>query len=305
MMGQWRVLACALVWLAWSAAIARAAPGQSVRFEVVAPVERRVVDLQRVWRRRLRSLEATVSARRERTGKIVACVRGTRVHVPAVARALVRPGTLELRWVTSENETTRAWMRTFGVAYAPRHPETRVFAEANGWRDHNTGELHLEYALLGPSPEAIARALAAWPTAYPIPTDLDLWFGPVADPGLVRTYLVARTPFLTDKEVRHAALDDDRRAQEHDVWIEFAPSGAERLATETAARVGDKLAVVIDGSIRFAPVIDSPLTRGHFSVLTTGDDEASREADGRSLAAALLGGPLPPGLEARAAGLCH
>jgi len=103
----------------------------------------------------------------------------------------------------------------------------------------------------------------------------------------VRYYRVKRVADVSGRDIRHARtlLDDNNQAI---VAFSLTPDGGRRFATLTTANVGRQLAIVLDGRIQSAPVIEDPITggegtiRGSFSL-----------AEATDLALVLRSGALP------------
>jgi preprotein translocase subunit SecD len=110
--------------------------------------------------------------------------------------------------------------------------------------------------------------------------------GPGDEPGRPEFYLVRRQALITGRELKRA-----RRGvgQNNGPTILFSlnPPGAERFKRETGRSVGRRLAIILDGSVVSAPVIQGPIASegqisGRFTV---------QEAD--DLAKILRAGALP------------
>ena len=102
-------------------------------------------------------------------------------------------------------------------------------------------------------------------------------------------YLVKRTPIVSGRDLRNArqSLDENNRPA---VAFSLKPDGASRFGTWTGANIGKFLAIVLDGRIESAPVIEGRITddgriAGNFTV-----------QEAQDLALKLRSGALPASL---------
>jgi preprotein translocase subunit SecD len=111
----------------------------------------------------------------------------------------------------------------------------------------------VSYYLTGPSPEVVRELVGDR-----LPDDRDLAFGKTA-PDRWRTYVVTHDAALDGADIATANLvggDTDALS------IAFTPDGAEKLSDLTASIAGHKLAVLIDGTVAAAPVVQSRIDGG-------------------------------------------
>lgn len=109
------------------------------------------------------------------------------------------------------------------------------------------------YYLTGPSPEIIREFVGDR-----LPDDRELAFGKTA-PDRWRTYVVLPEAALDAEDVATANLiGGDTRT----LSVTFTPEGAEKLAELTETIAGHKLAVLIDGEVQAAPVVQSRIDGG-------------------------------------------
>ncbi|MBI3932514.1 MAG: protein translocase subunit SecD [Acidobacteria bacterium] len=100
-------------------------------------------------------------------------------------------------------------------------------------------------------------------------------------------YLVRREAVITGRDLKTARAGVDPQTNAPDVEFSLFPQGADRFARETGRSVGRRLAIILDGRVESAPVIQSRITdrgviTGRFS---------TREVD--ELAKVLRAGALP------------
>jgi hypothetical protein len=138
--------------------------------------------------------------------------------------------------------------------------------------------------------EQAIRRLEPWWRGLGLPADARVAWERLADPAsassvLLRSYVLRGPPVLTGWDVAGAdAMSDAREAM---VVLEFTPRGAARLEDFSRNNVGTRFAIVIDGMIRSAPVIQAPISGG-FATITLGWTDPERDlADAEQLARAL------------------
>ena len=102
------------------------------------------------------------------------------------------------------------------------------------------------------------------------------------------SYPVERQPVLQGDRLADAAAGFDQQTGQPIITFRFDSVGAKRFAEITRAHVGEPFAIVLDGKVLSAPVIQEPITRG------TGQISGSfTVAEAASLAALLRAGALP------------
>jgi preprotein translocase subunit SecD len=130
------------------------------------------------------------------------------------------------------------------------------------------------------------------------PAGDDFGFEPVVpddpnrEPIRWRAYVLVAKPELTSSAVGHATHGFNTSLNRPDIRLELTPSGATAFGELTARIVGKKLAIVIDGTIRSAPIIAEPITSGHVEITLGGFDAAQQELEARDLGYALDSGAL-------------
>ncbi|MCB9565598.1 MAG: hypothetical protein H6709_25190, partial [Kofleriaceae bacterium] len=260
-------------------------------------------DLEAAWRRRLAPREVRVHLA---PGPVDAAGLAVEVVVlgadaaeaPALARELTVGGVLELRAVVADTPEARALYeaaRRTGVADAA----------IDTWRDADDAP-RIDYYLEAPSRAAIVAAVATLQAAEPgtrpaAGRTIAYEQRPSRDgtPASVRSYVLGET-YLTSTDVASAQVIWDDPSMRPQVELTFTSDGGRRFGDVTAAHVGDKLAIVVDGAVTSAPVILSRIPGGRAVIsMGTGSPDA-QQADAAALAAALARPvALPPGLHAR------
>lgn len=109
-------------------------------------------------------------------------------------------------------------------------------------------------------------------------------------------YLLTKTSEVTGNDLQDAQVAPNQETGRPEVTFELNPRGAIAFEKLTGENVGKRLAIVLDGIVHSAPVINSKI--GARGVITTGRggyDEALRES--KDLAIVLRAGALPAQLE--------
>lgn len=258
-------------------------------------------------RRRLDELKVSASVA-EKGEQIVLDLRGTDAEMLAGARALVsRSGVLELVVVDSGHGVMKRIFDKVGSSGAEGKaidPEALAAGISTGldqWRANDTGEPYVDFYLRGPERADLERyfaRLAASDPALAVPPNLRLGFQRMdpEQPGgrpLWRSYLLERRPALTGAEVANAEASSDANSNRAVVMLEFNRQGTRRFGDLTARITGRKLAIVIDGLIKSAPIITGPIRGGRASITMGGDDPRAQERDANELAIVLRAGAMP------------
>ncbi|MEZ4404278.1 MAG: hypothetical protein R3B06_29935 [Kofleriaceae bacterium] len=270
--------------------------GEAV-IDVTLPPGVTVDDVAPVWRARLGEVRISPGVA-PATATVGVALSAERAAATAAA-LLARPGTLQFAWVADDTEAARAWFRA--VRSAP--VEGDVSAEAEEWRHAESGRTSVDYYLVGPTRQAIIDRLAAVAPDVAVPPELALVFEPFVERdtrrALVRSYLIERTAILSGADVAEAQLTWDPDTNRPSVMLAFTARGRSTFATATAAGLGRKLAMLIDGDVALAPVVQGVIRGGRTTITVGGDTPAAMEAEARALAAVLgraAGGALPPGI---------
>ena len=114
----------------------------------------------------------------------------------------------------------------------------------------------VSYYLTGPSPEVVRDFVGDR-----LPDDRDLAFGKTA-PDRWRTYVLMHDAALDASDIASAAQGDD----DHTLTVDFTPAGAEKFRDVTADLTGHRLAVLVDGTVQAAPVIQSQISGGRAQI---------------------------------------
>src|SRR5512135_2355933 len=103
-----------------------------------------------------------------------------------------------------------------------------------------------------------------------------------------RPYLVKKETMMTGDVLREARMGLDPRTQEPEVNFELDPAGARLFDAITAANVGKRFAIILDGNVYSAPVIRERISGGKGVI-----SGRFSESEAKDLAIVLRAGALP------------
>lgn len=110
-------------------------------------------------------------------------------------------------------------------------------------------------------------------------------------------YLLESAASLTGEEVQEATVRIDQQQNRPYVGIDFKASGAKIFEEITAKNVGRRMAIVLDGNVYSAPVIQERIAGGSAQVTLGYGDYNDLLSEARDLALVLRAGALPVELE--------
>jgi preprotein translocase subunit SecD len=152
--------------------------------------------------------------------------------------------------------------------------------------------------------DTLAR-LKAWTDKLPVPTDNEISFEKVVrhdpdkdvweDEGW-RTFFLHAKAEVTGDMIREAQARPDQSDRSLGGWLvalEFTPVGAERFEDVTGKNIKRRFAIVLDGKVESAPVIQTKIGGGH-GVITMGAGSLDEQAtNAKKLELVLRSGALP------------
>jgi preprotein translocase subunit SecD len=106
-------------------------------------------------------------------------------------------------------------------------------------------------------------------------------------------YLVEAGSSLTGEELQEAIVRIDPQQNRPYVGLEFKPSGAKIFEELTGANIGKRLAIVLDGNVYSAPVVQSRIAGGSAQITLGAGDYNATMSEARDLALVLRAGALP------------
>lgn len=216
--------------------------------------------------------------------------------VQSTAERIGGAGRLEFHQVLETSE-----MRDLaGVLGLAMRGKTAVDLDVDQWRADDGGRIHTDYYLHGPTREAIAAKLGeARQLGWHLPPGSHIAYERVERTRerspFWRTYVLDDRAALDGGMISDAIGAYDPNTNRPVVNIEFDRDGAELFGDLTSRIAGGKLAIVLDGAVKSAPVINGAI-RGGRAVITMGSgDPVQMEHDRDALVATLRAGALPSG----------
>lgn len=111
-------------------------------------------------------------------------------------------------------------------------------------------------------------------------------------------YIVEVTPKISGEDLSDARVQINPQENTPYVSMDFKPQGAKRFEEATGANIGRRMAVILDGNVYSAPVIQSKIAGGHAQItLGSGGDYNKLMGEARDLALVLRAGALPVQLD--------
>ncbi|MBS1124974.1 MAG: protein-export rane protein SecD, partial [Deltaproteobacteria bacterium] len=176
-----------------------------------------------------------------------------------------------------------------------------VQLEADQWRPEDGGAIHTVFYLRGPSREALEAALAernALGAALPAgsehgyerldpyqPDEQTFW----------RTYELGAEVLVDGSMIADAVKTYDPNTNRAIILLDFTREGAERFCAITKRLVGKKVATLLGGRVRSAPIINGPICGGRASITMGGSDPSEQEKEAEALVSVLRQGARPIG----------
>jgi preprotein translocase subunit SecD len=146
----------------------------------------------------------------------------------------------------------------------------------------------------------VADLANADPT-FKVPDDREIAFERVDPPAdakdrrpFWRSYYLDKRPRLTGAAIAKATPSYDANTNRPIVLLDLTRAGGQMFGDLTAEIVGMKLATVLDGKIKSAPIINGAIRGGRASITMGGVDQARAERDRSDLVAVIGAGAMPP-----------
>jgi preprotein translocase subunit SecD len=108
-----------------------------------------------------------------------------------------------------------------------------------------------------------------------------------------RTYLIEQASVVGGADVAKAAATYDPQTMRPNVEIELTADGRQRFASATEASIGKKLAIVLDGRVISAPVVQSRIPGGRVQITMGAGDPDELEREAHDLVEVLRAGSMP------------
>jgi preprotein translocase subunit SecD len=147
--------------------------------------------------------------------------------------------------------------------------------------------------------ESYLQDLAMTDASFRLPDDRQIGYELVAsfdtkDPRpMWRTYYLEREARVTGAMIASAKGELDDNTQRPLVMLEFTKAGGQAFGDLTVQILGRKLAAMVDGTIKSAPIINGPIRGGRAAITMGGSDPQRQLAERDELARVLDAGALP------------
>jgi preprotein translocase subunit SecD len=207
-----------------------------------------------------------------------------------VKRTVARTGQLEFKRVDDSSDFMRQLVKR-----VEQDPMAGVSISTDAWQERDGGAVHSDVFLTAHARAALESAVAELIKHGPVPDDHELLLGRRGDSDAApwRTYYVQRASDVSGDDISDADLTWDAQAGRPEIRITFDKEGAARFEQATAAGIGRKLAIVVEGQVETAPVIESPIRGGHARITIGGfADPTQLQDEGKVLVAILRTGSL-------------
>jgi hypothetical protein len=173
-----------------------------------------------------------------------------------------------------------------------------VKIEVDQWQPDDGGGLHTDLYLMSPSSAAMASAVEG----YVPPTGTQLvyeWVEPASyereQAPYIRSYLVKSEVAIDGTMIANAMGSYDPYSNRPIVLLDFTREGGQRFCDLTGRIAGGKLATIVGGRVRSAPIINGKICGGRASITMGGADPRRQEAERDALVAVLRTGAIPAG----------
>jgi len=106
-------------------------------------------------------------------------------------------------------------------------------------------------------------------------------------------YLIESVPSLTGEELQEASVRIDQEQNRPYVSLDFKATGAKIFEEITGKNIGKRLAIVLDGNVYSAPVVQGRIAGGSAQITLGAGDYNTIMSEARDLALVLRAGALP------------
>lgn len=240
--------------------------------------------------------------------QLVVELRGNSAEMLAGMRKLLpRSGVLELKVVDDGSTYMKHVFQKVGsdgMEGKATDPEALAAGISGGidqWRAELNDEVHSDFYVRGPERQSLERYIARLAVVDPtlaVPADRMLGFElqepeSPGDKPLWRSYLMERKAAITGVSISNAEMVADPNTKRPLVLLDFNREGARTFGDVTTRIAGRKLAVVLDGTVKSAPIINGPIRGGRASITMGGTDPVAQQQEATDLALVLRSGSLP------------
>jgi preprotein translocase subunit SecD len=202
-------------------------------------------------------------------------------NVGPLKRILAMPARIEFKIVDDNSSFMKAL------------PIQDEYRGRDGWAEAESGVHHDDWYVRAPTVEALRAVFAS----AEVPADHEVAFERVEsrdEQAMWRSYYLYRKAELTNADIEDVEVNWDPRTSRPEVSLGFTREAAQRFADLTGRSVGRKLAILLDGKIESAPVIESRIEGGRARITMGGFGDAIQlQQEAKDLVAVLRVGALP------------
>jgi hypothetical protein len=231
--------------------------------------------------------------RRDRDAFVISVPRIRKADVAEAAARLSGEGGLEFHRVLRVEEMKQL-PSLLGL---PMRGEP-IDIDVDQWRPDEGGESRTDYYLIGRTREAVEQQLSiAHDKGWQLPpgTRIAVEHFDTETSSAWRTYVIDERAELDGGDIANAVGSYDPNTNRPIVLLDFTREGGRKFGDLTAEIVGEKLATMLDGEIKSAPIINGAIRGGRASITMGGTDPRKQEQERDDLVATLRAGALPKG----------
>jgi preprotein translocase subunit SecD len=165
-----------------------------------------------------------------------------------------------------------------------------VRVDHDTWQERDSGAAHNDFFLTARDRQLLLDTIAKQVASDPLAGDHEILLEERNRDGMRewRTYYVFKHDEITGEAISDAESTWDEQTQRPEAQLTFDAAGAQRFEQLTARAVGRKLAIVLEGQIQSAPVIESKIAGGHARITMGGYGDAQRLQDEAKMLIAIL-----------------
>ena len=224
---------------------------------------------------------------------------GIRERDAADAIALISSGGVGFRPVIESDST----MRLADTLLLRGSAGVEPMVETDTWRSEDSNELHTDHYLSAHDRATLEHTFAtAIAQGWSPPPESEIVYerveprGESEDPRVTwRSYFVTRDVPIDGGSIADATGSYDPNSNRPIVLVDFDRAGGHAFGELTAKIVGRKLAIIVGGIVKSAPVINSAIRGGRASITMGTGDPVRMEHDRDVLVDVLRAGSLPIG----------
>jgi preprotein translocase subunit SecD len=213
-----------------------------------------------------------------------------------------RTAQLEFKIVDDEAEYMRKVVQYLKGPGAAATKDSGIEVLPESWSEKDSGKQHEDYALRAKSRETLQKFFETLPAELQVPADHEIGYeesqgraetGEATPDKYWRTYYLHKRAQLTGEYLSNADQTWDQQTGRPEVSFEFDRQGALISEKMTGENIGRKMAILLDDTIKSAPVIESRIgARGRITLGGFGDPFALQN-EAKEIVAVLRSGALP------------